>query len=192
MKNGQFHNTLTVRNLPRMFMGSTSTNLWLRLCDEFPVDRLYAIGTNKRTAAAPSRLQHQIKSRLIQVCRSTASPTKSYTSHAIRPETAKWEIVWIATTNPASTGSRVAEMSPLGDKGTQKELLAPSKTGMIMSPAPCALAMMHDQHVRSQKPTCIPTQVGCRARQSFQTATPIRIAEPPICNRFIGMASPRK
>jgi hypothetical protein len=23
MKNGQFHNTLTVRNLPRVFMGST-------------------------------------------------------------------------------------------------------------------------------------------------------------------------
>jgi len=27
MKNGQFHNTVTVRNLPRVFMGSTTRDL---------------------------------------------------------------------------------------------------------------------------------------------------------------------
>jgi len=38
MKNGQFYNILTVRNLPRVFMGSTTTStrtIWLR---QFAID----------------------------------------------------------------------------------------------------------------------------------------------------------
>ena len=37
-----------------------------------------------------------------------------------------------------------------------------------MSPAPCALAMSHDQVVRSQKLTRIPTQVGCRGTADLE------------------------
>src|ERR1700730_12869271 len=44
-----------------------------------------------------------------------------------------------------------------------------------MSRAPWALAMSHDQVVRSQKLTRIPTQLGCRARQSFQIAITNRV-----------------
>ena len=54
--------------------------------------------------AAPSRLKHQIKSRLIQERRKIAKPMKSYTIQAINPETTRCEIVCRQTAAVAIKG----------------------------------------------------------------------------------------
>ena len=49
--------------------------------------------------------------------------------------------------------------------------LPPRSTGTTMSPAPCALAISHDQVVRSQKLTCLPYPSGVSAHAKvFQIA----------------------
>src|SRR6516162_4580816 len=68
--------------------------------------------------------------------------------------------------------------------------LPPRSTGTTMSPAPCALAISHDQVVRSQKLTHIPTQVGCRARQRFQIAMTNSVVAPPIWSHWDGITAP--
>jgi hypothetical protein len=50
-------------------------------------------GTKKRRMAAPRRVKHQIKSRLIHERLRIANPTKSKTIQAMMPETIKWETV---------------------------------------------------------------------------------------------------
>src|SRR6516162_10242057 len=66
----------------------------------------------------------------------------------------------------------------------------PRSTGTTMSPAPCALAISHDQVVRFQKLTHIPTQVGCRARQSFQIAMTNSVVAPPSWSHWDGITAP--
>ncbi len=50
--------------------------------------------------------------------------------------------------------------------------------------------MIQDQLVRSQKPTRIPTQIGCRVRHNLHPPSPRRIAAPPSCSQPTGTAVP--
>jgi hypothetical protein len=95
-----------------------------------------------------------------------------------------------STSNRYSRTLRRRLRSMVGPPLNVSPHVAPSRSGININPAPCALAMIQDQLVRSQKPTRIPTQIGCRVRHNLQPPNPRRIVAPPSCSHPSGTAVP--